>query len=153
MPPEIPWLAPRRLEPLVDLGPGLDPQPCGAALARLSADPDVRAVVAFGSRARGEARANSDLDLAVILHQPQLNGVEKMACWQRFSQALESLGVGVDLVVAGAADAERLSGSRWHVLEARYEEGPFPLPAARAELLALLEAELERCEQAVAATG
>jgi predicted nucleotidyltransferase len=66
------------------------------------------AAMAFGSRARGEARANSDLDLAVILHQPQLNGVEKMACWQRFSQALGSLGVGVDLVVAGAADAERL---------------------------------------------
>lgn len=123
MPPEIPWLAPRRLEPLVDLGPGLDPQHCGAALARLSADPDVRAVVAFGSRARGEARANSDLDLAVILHQPQLNGVEKMACWQRFSQALESLGVGVDLVVAGAADAERLSGSRWHVFGDVAREG------------------------------
>ena len=50
MPPEIPWLAPRRLEPLVDLGPGLDPQHCGAALARLSADPDVRAVVAKSYR-------------------------------------------------------------------------------------------------------
>jgi hypothetical protein len=39
------------------------------------------------------------------------------------------------------------------VVEARYEEGPFPLPAARAELLALFEVELERCEQAVAAAG
>jgi hypothetical protein len=36
---------------------------------------------------------------------------------------------------------------------ARYEEGPFPLPAARTELLALLEAELERCERAVAVLG
>jgi hypothetical protein len=38
-------------------------------------------------------------------------------------------------------------------VEARYEEGPFPLPASREELLALLESELERCERAVAAAG
>ncbi len=38
-------------------------------------------------------------------------------------------------------------------VEARYEEGPFPLPAARAELLALLEAELGRCEREVVAMG
>jgi hypothetical protein len=38
-------------------------------------------------------------------------------------------------------------------LEARYEEGPFPLPAARADLLTLLEAELERGERAVGAAG
>ena len=30
-------------------------------------------------------------------------------------------------------------------VEARYEEGPFPLPAARDVLLALVEAELDRC--------
>jgi HEPN domain-containing protein len=34
-------------------------------------------------------------------------------------------------------------------VEARYEEGPFPLPAPRQELLALVEAELERCEHVV----
>ena len=38
-------------------------------------------------------------------------------------------------------------------VEARYEEGPFPLPAPRQELLALVEAELERCERVVAALG
>jgi HEPN domain-containing protein len=35
-------------------------------------------------------------------------------------------------------------------VEARYEEGPFPLPAERGQLLALLEVELRRCEDAVA---
>lgn len=69
----------RGLEPLVDLGPGLDPKRCGAGLARLCAEPDVRAVVAFGSRARGEARADSNLDLAMIMHQPHLTGAERMA--------------------------------------------------------------------------
>ena len=34
-------------------------------------------------------------------------------------------------------------------VEARYEAGPFPLPAERSELLALLEAELDRCERTV----
>ena len=122
-PPSIPWLAPRALASPRDLGAGLDPVRCGAALARLCAEPDVQAVLAFGSRARGEARPDSDLDLAVIVRQAQLSGAEKMACWQRFSRALGPLGVGVDLVVAGAADAARLSGSRWHVFGDVAREG------------------------------
>jgi predicted nucleotidyltransferase len=122
-PPAISWLAPRALEPAVDLARGLDAERCAAALARLCAEPDVQAVVAFGSRARGEARLDSDLDLAVIVRQPQLTGADKMACWQRFSRMLGPLGVGVDLVVAGAADAARLSGSRWHVFGDVAREG------------------------------
>ena len=84
-----------------DLGPGLDPQACGEVLARL----------------------DSDLDLAVIVRLPQLTPVEKMGCWQRCRGALGLLGVGVDLVVAGSADAERLSGSRWHVFGDVAREG------------------------------
>ena len=38
-------------------------------------------------------------------------------------------------------------------VEARYEEGPFPLPTARGELLAMLQAELMRLEQAITAAG
>ncbi|WP_254950220.1 nucleotidyltransferase family protein [Cyanobium sp. Cruz-8D1] len=92
-------------------------------MARLCADADVRAVLVFGSRARSEARPDSDLDLAVIVHRPQLTPAEKAACWQRFRQALGPLGVRVDLVVAGVADAERLSGSRWHVFGDVAREG------------------------------
>ena len=47
----------------------------------------------------------------------------------------------------------RLAALEVFAVEARYEEGPFPLPAARAELLVLLEAELGRCEREVAAMG
>ena len=122
-PPAIPWLQPKALAPLPDLGPGLDPQRCGQALERLCAEPDVQAVVAFGSRARGEAQADSDLDLAVILRQPQLTPAEKQLCWRRFRRALGPLGVGVDLIVAGAADAAKLSGSRWHVFGEVAREG------------------------------
>jgi hypothetical protein len=46
-PPTIPWRHPLALE----LGPGVDPQRSGEALARLCAEPDVQAVIAFGSRA------------------------------------------------------------------------------------------------------
>ena len=62
------------------------------------------------------------------------------------------------------ADAERLSGSRWHVFGDVAREGKVLyggplgggtlLPAAvRSELPALLEAELEHCERAVAGLG
>lgn len=47
----------------------------------------------------------------------------------------------------------RLAALQVFAVEARYEEGPFPLPASRVELLALLEAELARCERAVVAGG
>jgi HEPN domain-containing protein len=47
----------------------------------------------------------------------------------------------------------RLAALQVFAVEARYEEGPFPLPASRAELLALLEVELARCERAVTAMG
>jgi len=84
----------------------------------------VRAVVVFGSRARGDAQADSDLDLAVICAQPQLTPQQKQACYQRFRAALGGgLGCGVDLVVQGQADAAYLAQSRWHVMGDVAREG------------------------------
>jgi len=92
-PPTIPWRKPQALEPAPELGPGLDPHRAGEALARLCAEPDVQAVIAFGSRARGEARSDSDLDLAVIVGQPQLTPVEKLACWHVFGDVAREVRV------------------------------------------------------------
>ena len=122
-PPAIPWHRPQPLAPQLDLGPGLDPWVCGQALGRLCAEPDVQAVLAFGSRARGEARADSDLDLAVIVRTAQLTPEQKLECWRSFRERLGPLGVGLDLVIAGQADAERLSASRWHVFGDVAREG------------------------------
>ncbi len=80
----------------VTLGPGLDPEPLTAALRRLCAVPGVRAVVAFGSRGRGDAHCESDLDLAVICAEPRLTPQQK---------------------------PERLAGSRWHVMGDVAREG------------------------------
>ena len=55
--------------------------------------------------------------------------------------------------VAGQVLEPRLAALQEFAVEARYEAGPFPLPAERLELLALLEVELERCERAVAGLG
>ena len=72
-PPSIPWLVPQPLElDGLDLGPGLDGFDRTVALQRLCALPELQALVLFGSRGRGDAHADSDLDLAVIAKEPQL---------------------------------------------------------------------------------
>jgi HEPN domain-containing protein len=55
--------------------------------------------------------------------------------------------------LAGQQLDPRLLELQVFAVEARYEQGPFPLPAPRQELLALVEAELDRCQQAVEALG
>lgn len=59
-----------------------------------------------------------------------------------------------DLVaLAGQPLDPRLLELQVYAVEARYEQGPFPLQAPRPELLALLEAELGRCERRVEELG
>ena len=80
-------------------------------------------MLAFGSRARGDGRPDSDLDLAVIGQEPSLLPQDKLQWWTRCQQAIGSMGIGVDLVIQGAADSERLSQSRWHVMGDMAREG------------------------------
>jgi predicted nucleotidyltransferase len=92
-------------------------------LLALIAEPEVRAVVAFGSRARGEAQADSDLDLVVITRSAQLTPQQRLDGWRRYRPLLGSVPVGVDLLVTGWQDAERMAGSRWHVMGDMAREG------------------------------
>lgn len=55
--------------------------------------------------------------------------------------------------LAGQPLDPRLRALQVFAVEARYEQGPFPLPAPRPELLALLEAGLDRCERRVEELG
>jgi predicted nucleotidyltransferase len=92
-------------------------------LRRLCHDATVQAVLAFGSRGRGSGRADSDLDLAVITREASLDPALKTQRWLHYRELLGVLPVDVDLVVQGAADAERLAGSRWHVMGDVAREG------------------------------
>ena len=77
----------------------------------------------YGSRATGTARADSDLDLLVVERTPQLKPEAKVASWWRHFQPLKSLPLPVDRIVSGSADAERLAGSRWHVISEAARQG------------------------------
>jgi predicted nucleotidyltransferase len=94
-----------------------------AALAAVQLRPG--RVLLFGSRARGDARPDSDLDLLVVMPQATLTPQERQQALRLLRAALRplSLSVGVDLVVVGEADAERLAGSRWHVVARALREG------------------------------
>jgi predicted nucleotidyltransferase len=122
-PPAIPWLNPRPLADVQPLADGLDATRLKNGLSALSAQPSVQALVVFGSRARKDARVDSDLDLAVICREPTLTPAEKTKRSCAYRQLLGSLGCGVDLVVVGATDAQRLAGSRWHVMGDVAREG------------------------------
>jgi predicted nucleotidyltransferase len=121
--PAIPWLQPQPLAEHLNLGPGLDAALLHQRLLLLSTEPAVQALVAFGSRARGDARLDSDLDLAVICREPSLTPAEKTERSFGYRQLLGPVGCGVDLVVVGASDAQRLAGSRWHVMGDVAREG------------------------------
>jgi uncharacterized protein len=69
------------------------------------AAPDAR-VILFGSRARGEARPGSDLDLLVI--EPELRS--RRDEFVRLRNALGEVGVPVDLIVYRASEVEKWGG-------------------------------------------
>ena len=119
------WTTPQPFS-LPDLGPGLDGELAElleAALRDIGGDPSVQALVLFGSRATGQARAESDLDLLVVERTPHLEGEAKVASWWRHFRPLQHLPLSVDLVVSGSADAARLAGSRWHVISEAARHG------------------------------
>ncbi len=94
-----------------------------AALAGV--EPRPGRVLLFGSRARGDARPDSDIDLLVVMPQATLTPQERQQALRSLRAALRPLplSVGVDLVVVGEEDAQRLAGSRWHVVERALREG------------------------------
>jgi predicted nucleotidyltransferase len=73
----------------------------GRRLAAAAASP--ARVVLFGSRARGDARENSDLDFLVIEAQVE----SKLREMVRLRDALPPLGVPVDVVVVSEDEASR----------------------------------------------
>lgn len=86
-----------------------------------AADPEQ--VVLFGSRARGDARPNSDVDLLVIESEPFGPGRCRNAETARLYQALPETPVGRDLLVYSRDEIEYWRGSRNHVAARALREG------------------------------
>jgi uncharacterized protein len=111
------------------LGPGLEDGAIEGALAYLGQDQEVQGLVLFGSRARGDARADSDLDLLILVRDPLTPEREKQLRHRVRALLLPLLPVDLDLLISDAASAAHWAGSRWHVLGHIHREG-VPLHAS-----------------------
>ena len=86
-----------------------------------AADPEQ--VVLFGSRARGDARPHSDVDLLVVESEPFGPGRSRDAETARLCRALPETPVGRDLLVYSRDEIEYWRGSRNHVAARALREG------------------------------
>ncbi len=78
------------------------PEKVDEAVRRIVATADPLQIIMFGSRARGDYRADSDLDLAVVLDAPESE------VHRRLSYAvLEGIHMSVDLVVVSKEKYDR----------------------------------------------
>lgn len=89
-----------------------------AANRLTAAAPDAK-VILFGSRARGESRPDSDLDLLVI--EPELKS--RRAEFVRLREALGDLGVPVDLIVVPVSHVEEWGHFEGTMLNEALREG------------------------------
>ncbi|MDI6773630.1 MAG: nucleotidyltransferase domain-containing protein [bacterium] len=104
-----------------------------AVLSRLQAwaeqlgeDPEILAVVLFGSLARGEATAASDADVLIVLRDSVEEFGERMVRYKPIG-----LGVSVEVFPYTLDEARRALKDGWGVIGAALREGRVLLPRGR----------------------
>ena len=87
------------------------------------AEVDPEQVILFGSRARGDAREDSDVDLIVVEAEPFGPERSRHREMVRLYHALASFRVGIDVLVYSQDDVEYWRDSLNHVLARALREG------------------------------
>jgi predicted nucleotidyltransferase len=85
------------------------------------ADPDT--VILFGSRARGDARVDSDVDLLIVEREPFSSRRSRRQETARLYLALRKLAVPKDLLLYSREEFERLKDSAHHIVGRAQREG------------------------------
>lgn len=81
------------------------------------------AIILFGSRARGDARADSDVDLLVVETEPFSPQRSRRKEAARLYMALRKLGVAKDILLYSRAEFEHWKHSLNHVVGRAHREG------------------------------
>ncbi len=80
-------------------------------------------IILFGSRARGEARPDSDVDLLVVETEPFSPQRNRRKEAVRLYMALRNLGVSKDILLYSREEFEHWKDSLNHVVGRAYREG------------------------------
>lgn len=84
---------------------------------------DPAQVILFGSRARGEHDADSDVDLLVVVDEAFGPGRSRRAETSRLYRRLSGCRVAKDILLASRDDVEKWRGSINHVIAVALREG------------------------------
>ena len=95
----------------------------GSMVRMIVDEVDPEQVILFGSRARGDHRDTSDVDLIVIEAEPFGPGRSRHAEMVRLSGVLGAFGVPTDVLVYSRADVDYWRDSLNHVLARALREG------------------------------
>ena len=85
------------------------------------ADPDT--VILFGSRARGDARPDSDVDLLIVEREPFSPQHSRRQETARLYLALRKLAISKDLLLYSREEFEQLKNSPHHIVGRAQREG------------------------------
>ena len=102
---------------------GADPALLDRMVRAIVDEADPEQVILFGSRARGDATAESDYDFIVIEAGPFGEGRSRLAEMARLYRALAGFEADADVLVYGRDDVERWRDSLNHVLARALREG------------------------------
>lgn len=80
-------------------------------------------IILFGSRARGDARPDSDVDLLIVETEPFSPQRSRRKEAARLYMALRSLGVSKDILLYSREEFDHWKNSLNHVVGRAYREG------------------------------